>query len=437
VEIEANSELQTSVIHTALIDKTTKVNFPCSSLSDQIRLKAGRIKSAYPDSFDYSVYDKLYARFGSDQPRGGVVFGNAMKLIESDDCKHCFYRFEIDTYGRGCTFNCTYCYAKSYLSIRKWWNEPIPFPIDIAELRKIFATVFESDKRHKFRKVMEKRIPLRIGSMSDSFMWLDKQFRVTQELLKILRFYNYPYIIFTRSDLVADDTYIKLLDSKLASIQLSISSLNESLTRKIEPGAPPPARRLAAIKKLASSGFWTTVRINPLFPIFPDGYYTDPNFDHSNNVTPFNYFSWDMIPQLAEAGVPSVLVGIVRLYPPNIHFMNKALGFRIQDHFGNKRKIERASLHFSVAETEYYYQRIKKQCQEHNIRFSTCYIGNDPSGLSFFKYQELWSNKKDCCDAVGNVSAFRKTCADIPSDENHPRLIPKRPSKDIGTHQVI
>lgn len=369
--------------------------------------------SAFQDQFDYSIYDKLYHRFGENQPRGGVVFKSFMKLLEAEDCKNCFHRFEIDTYGRGCIFNCAFCYAKSYLSIRKYWNEPFPFPLDLAELRKTFFTIFETDRRHKFRSVMEKRIPLRIGSMSDSFMWIDKKYKVTQELLKILKFYRYPYIIFTRSDLVAEDEYIDLLDRKLASIQMSVSSINEEMTRRIEPGAPSPKRRLGALEKLTKLGFWTTVRINPLFPIYPDGYYSDPNFDKSRAVRPFNYFSWDMIEEIARHQIPSLLVGMARLYQPNVRFMSKALGYDVREHFQDGQALERASLHFSQPETDYYYREIKRLSVKFGVRFSTCYIGNDPSGDSFFRYQSLWSNRKDCCDAVGNVSGFKKTCADL------------------------
>lgn len=382
-------------------------------LSKEMWKRSSKLKSAYKDDFDYSIYDRLYERFGDKQPRGGVVYKSGLKLIEAEDCKNCFHRFEIDTYGRGCIFNCAYCYAKSYLSIRKYWNEPFPFPTDIVAIRKVFATVFESDKGHKLRHVLEKRVPLRIGSMSDSFMWIDKKYGVTKELLKILKFYEYPYIIFTRSDLVAEDEYMQLLDKKLASVQMSISSLNSELTRQIEPGAPAPRKRLAALQTLAKAGFWTTVRINPLFPIYPDGYYTNPNFDRSKTVEPFPYFSWDMIEAIAQHNIPSLLVGMVRLYRPSVRFMNKALGYDIRTHFAEDVKEERASIHFSATETAFYYTKIRDLCHQHNVRFSTCYIGNDPSGDSFFKYQSLWSNKKDCCDAVGNVEAFKTTCASL------------------------
>lgn len=364
--------------------------------------------SAYPDSFDYSAYDKLARRFAGKPPRGGFVFRSFMKLIDAEDCAKCFHRFEIDTYGRGCLHNCSYCYAKSYLTVRKYWNEPIPFPLDIFELRKIFYTVFETSRPSKWRSVLEKRIPLRIGSMSDSFMWLDRQFKVTQELLKILRFYRYPYVIFTRSDLVAEDDYASLLDPELASVQMSVSSLSEAMTKVIEPGAPAPLRRLGALKTLSEAGFWTTVRINPLFPMYPDGYFTDPTFDRSK-AKPFPFFSWDMVQVIAEHKIPSLLVGMVRLYRPNISFMNKALGYDIREIFKEDTKWERASIHFSEEETGFYYREIARLARQHGVRFSTCYIGNDPTGKSFETYQNLWANKQDCCDAVGNVAGIVTT----------------------------
>lgn len=380
-------------------------------LSQEMWERAHRVPSAYEDTFDYGMYDRLHARFGADQPRGGVVYKGTMKLLEAQDCTRCFHRFEIDTYGRGCIHNCAYCYAKSYLSIRRYWNEPIPFPIDIAALRHIFATVFETSKRNKFRWILEKRVPLRIGSMSDAFMWMDQKYRVTFELLKMLKFYEYPYIIFTRSDLVADDTYMHIMDPRLASVQMSISSIDPVLTRRIEPGAPTPEQRLKALQKLASHGFWTTVRINPLFPIYPDGYYSNPDFNHSQPIEPFHFFSWDMIEMIAQYQVPTVLVGMARLYRPNFRFMQQALGYDMRAHFEANVREERASLHFSAAETTYYYQRIKALCDQHGLRFSTCYIGTDPRGERFERDQPLWSNHADCCDALGNVEAFTTTCA--------------------------
>jgi hypothetical protein len=120
-----------------------------------------------------------------------------------------------------------------------------------------------------------------------------------------------------------------------------------------------------------------------------------------------------MIDVIARYRVPSVLVGMVRLYRPSVRFMNQALGEDVRLYFAADVQEERASIHFSAAETAYYYQKIRELCDTYGLRFSTCYIGNDATGESFYRYQHLWSNRADCCDAVGNVQAFKNTCASL------------------------
>lgn len=255
-----------------------------------------KLSSSYKDSFNWAVYDDLYKKFGENQPRGGVVFRTTLRLVNYHSaCSKCHYAFEIDSYGRGCIHNCVYCYALEQLTAHGMWNRPHPFPLDLSEVRRIFYTVFETSRPSKWRPVLESKTPLRIGSMSDSFMWMDKKYGITKELLKILSFYNYPYIIFTRSDLAASEEYLSLLRKDLCSIQFSISGNNDLITKAIEPGAPPLSRRLNALRILNSEGFWTTVRINPFFPIWPDGYFTDSEyilkkFGSIRSIPKFNFF---------------------------------------------------------------------------------------------------------------------------------------------------
>lgn len=372
--------------------------------------------SSYTDTFDWSVYDKIASRL-EEPPRGGVVFNTTFKLVNHhSSCSRCHYAFELDTYGRGCTHNCVYCYAKDQLNSHGFWNRPYPFPVNLAEIRKVFYTVFETNKPSKWREILEKRIPIRLGSMSDCFMWLDKKYGVTKELLKILSHYDYPYIVFTRSDLVATDEYLNLLRPDLASIQFSICGGNEKLTSLIEPGAVSVARRLIALRKLRAAGIWTTVRINPLFPIFPDGYFSDPaslsdRFSSREAVPKFDLFDFGFVDQLADSSVSSVLAGFVRLSNWSINNISKASGVDLKQFFKPDVLAKNGDKHFSDAEISYYYREIHKKCLKHNMRFNTCYIGNGVK--DYYQYQNLWSNKKDCCDAVGKVDAFKRTSQEI------------------------
>ena len=373
--------------------------------------------SSYKTNFDYSVYKNLELRYKDRKINGGVVMRTVFRMANSHaTCQQCLYSFEIDTYGRGCIHDCAYCYAKAELTVHGMWNNPIPVPVDINEIRKAFYVTFETSKPNKWRYLLEKKIPLRIGSMSDSFMWMDQKYKVTQELLKILRHYNYPYVIFTRSDLIATDTYMDLMDPTLAAIQFSLSSTNEELVKKMEPGAASPTRRLKALEKLSKAGFWTTVRINPLFPIYPDGYFTDPDFKWEGDVPKFEYSSFDMVDEIASYSIPSILTGFGRFSRLSLNAIEKAVGVNLRTYY--RRSGDDKSwrdFHFSDKEVRYYYEQLHKRAEKNNIQFSTCYIGNGEN--HFWKDQDLWTNKKDCCSVKGNLSSFKTDSREVPFEK--------------------
>lgn len=409
------------------------VNFPGADVSknieniptpkyDEILERAKKLSavSSYKSTFRYENYRDLEVRFHDKGFRGGITFGSPMKLVNHHStCQQCLYAFEIDTYGRGCVHDCVYCYAKAQLTVHGYWNNPMPAPVDITEIWKTFHTVFETDKKNKWRSVMEKRVPIRIGSMSDSFMFMDKKHGVTKEFLKILDHYKYPYIIFTRSDLVAHDEYIEALNPELSSIQMSIASTNDKMNKLIEPGTPSAKRRLLALQKLSRNGFHTSVRLNPFFPIYADGYYTDPNFDRKNMPEPFEFSSFEMVDEIASYGVPSILVGMARLSPFSLNAIEKAVGRNLRDFYKTETKksalfTEKKSrdYHYSDEEIRAYYERIHAKCLQNNIQFTTCYIGNGEN--HFWKDQDLWTNKTDCCHVKGNVSSFVSDSREIP-----------------------
>lgn len=382
---------------------------------DSLKQEGDRLNliSAYKSSFDYKAYRDLEIRYHGKEFRGGVVMRTAFRLVNSQStCQQCLYAFEVDTYGRGCAHDCVYCYAKSELIVHGYWNNPIPVPVDLNEIRKAFYTAFETEKKNKWADLLRKRIPLRIGSMSDSFMWSDQKYGVTKEFLKILKFYNYPYIVFTRSDLVAKDDYLEALNPSACSVQFSMSSTNDELLKKLEPGAPSAKRRLKALQKLSENGIWTTVRINPIFPIYPDGYYSDPEFKWGGEVPKFDFSSFDMVSEIAAHKVPAVLAGFGRFSPFAMNAVSKAAGVDFRSFF--KKDLvtgARGDFRFSDAEIRQYYLNYKEKCNEAGIDFTTCYIGNGEG--QFWKDQDLWSNKKDCCNTKTKVDGFVSDCRQI------------------------
>ena len=387
--------------------------------SDKVLANAEHLKqvSKYPCDYDFEIYRNLELRFADHQPRGGIIFGGGepFKIVNTHPaCQQCLYGFEMDTYGRGCVHDCAYCYSRAELIVHGYWNKPFPMPRDITSIWNEFYTVFETSKKSKWRSILEKRIPLRIGSGSDGFMHQDRKYRVTYELLKILKYYNYPYIIVTRSDLVAYDDYIDVMDPKLASIQISIPSINDDLNKLIEPGAPNSIRRLNAIRKLVNNGFWTTVRINPLFPIHPDGYFSDPNFPKEKRKLKFDLFSWDIVQAVAEHGGQSLLAGFVRLSNHGFNNIQKRTGIDLYPFFKKDCRKSKRDYHYSEQEIRAYYERLHSLCKLHGVQFTTCYIGNGES--MFWKDQDLWDNKFDCCNAHNRVERFNHNAREIDYD---------------------
>ena len=415
-----NMELRSNVVefptaHLNWIEKSPAKPVIPTPVVDEMEEKALELnqKSAYKSDFDWTPLRDLEKRTVNKPIRGGIVFRSPFKLVNSHStCQQCLYAFEVDTYGRGCVHNCVYCYAKAELTVHGYWNNPYPVPVDLNEIRKTFYTVFETDKKSKWRDIMEKRIPIRIGSMSDSFMWMDDKFKVTKEFLRILDFYNYPFVVFTRSDLIAKDDYLSLIRKDLASIQFSIASTNEELNRKIEPGAPSAKRRLSALEKINKAGFWTTVRINPLFPIHPDGFFSDPEFKWDGAVPKFEFSSFEMVDQIADTGTPSILTGFGRFSAFSMNQIEKATGFDLRQFYKEDLKRSKRDYHFSDKEIRFYYDEIRRRCARRGVQFTTCYIGNGEG--HFWKDQDLWSNKKDCCNIRGRVNAFKTDSRSIP-----------------------
>ena len=168
----------------------------------------------------------------------------------------CRWNDRIDPYGRGCAHDCSYCYAKSLLDFRKLWNPAEPA---VADKRKIRGLVSRLPKD----KV------IRIGGMTDPFQPIELKCRVTYALLEALKYYRIPYLIVTKSDLIASPEYVALLDRDLSHIQITITTLDDALARTYEH-APAPSRRIAAIERLQELGFDIQVRLSPFIPEYVD-----------------------------------------------------------------------------------------------------------------------------------------------------------------------
>lgn len=176
------------------------------------------------------------------------------KTVEGNEGNKCNYPTRLDTYGCGCQHDCKYCYAKSLLDFRGLWNTQSP---SVASIHKI---------SNEIKKLPRKVI--RLGGMTDCFQPLEKLHRVTYKTIKMLNRRRIPYLIVTKSAMVADDEYIQILDKELAHIQ-TVTTLDDAFCATYEK-ASLPSKRIEAILRLQEYGFDVALRLSPFIPNFVD-----------------------------------------------------------------------------------------------------------------------------------------------------------------------
>ena len=183
------------------------------------------------------------------------------KNVGGNEGSKCKYPVRLDTYGCGCSHDCKYCYAKSLLNFRKLWDPQDPAVADLDKVKRQIDRV-AAGKCGEIRA-------LRLGGMTDCFQPLEANKRVTYETLKYLKEKRVPYLIVTKSDLVATDEYMEVLDPELAHIQITVTTTDDDLSLTYEK-AVVPSRRIAAIEKLQAAGFDIALRLSPFIPEFVD-----------------------------------------------------------------------------------------------------------------------------------------------------------------------
>jgi len=188
-------------------------------------------------------------------------FKSFFKNVGGNEGSKCQYPVRLDTYGCGCSHDCAYCYSKSLLSFRNLWNPTDPAVADISKIRKQIEKI-AAGKCGEIKAI-------RLGGMTDCLQPIEATHRITYETIKILNEYRIPYLIVTKSDLVASDEYLKILDPELAHIQITVTTTYDDLSLSYEK-AVVPSRRIAAIEKLQSLGYDVALRLSPFIPEYVD-----------------------------------------------------------------------------------------------------------------------------------------------------------------------
>jgi DNA repair photolyase len=146
----------------------------------------------------------------------------------------------------GCSHSCIYCYITSY----------IPNAFKVRPKKNVFRRL------EKELRIVDTYISM--SNSSDPYVPEEKTYLLTRGSLEIFKRKNVKVLIITKSDLVIRD--IDILKNMSASVSLTITTLDDEKAALVEPNAPPPSKRLAALKKLHENNIPCSVRLDPIIP---------------------------------------------------------------------------------------------------------------------------------------------------------------------------
>lgn len=114
--------------------------------------------------------------------------------------------------------------------------------------------------------------PIALGTNTDPYQPIEAHWRITREIIEVFHRTNHPFTITTKSDRVVRDLDLiaPMAANGLVAVVMSIPTIDPKTARTLEPRAPTPARRLAAVRALSQAGVQCHVSIAPVIPQVTD-----------------------------------------------------------------------------------------------------------------------------------------------------------------------
>jgi DNA repair photolyase len=212
------------------------------------------------------VFDDGWGEDGEARPiRTTVTLESPRTIISRNDSPDIPFTASINPY-RGCEHGCIYCYARpshAYMDL----SPGIDFE------SRLFA-------KPGAARLLEQELgkpgylctPIALGTNTDPYQPIERDYRITRQIIEVLSAHHHPLTIVTKSWAVERD--IDLLAAmaarNLTQVFISITTLDHDLARKLEPRATAPRRRLETLARLQEAGIPTGVMFAPVIPALND-----------------------------------------------------------------------------------------------------------------------------------------------------------------------
>jgi DNA repair photolyase len=211
---------------------------------------------------------RLAASSPKSRQRAGVEYFElpVRSVLNRESSGRMPFAWTLNPY-RGCEFGCKYCYAR-------YTHEFMELRDGLDFERKIYAKVGAPELlRRELAQCRDRGLPIALGTATDPYQPAENRFRVTRRLLEaIARFDALDFSITTKGTLILRDLDLLREISRRHRFHahITVTTTDERLARLLEPKAPPPAKRLEAIRELVGAGLRAGVNAAPILPGLTD-----------------------------------------------------------------------------------------------------------------------------------------------------------------------
>jgi DNA repair photolyase len=247
--------------------------------------KFGAIKGRGAASYVTGRYEKRVARAEDDgwgsaydfsdaagedgeqppHPATSVTEERARSIISRNDSPDIGFGQSVNPY-RGCEHGCVYCFARpshAYLDL----SPGLDFET------KLYAKTNAAERlREELAKPSYRCSPIALGINTDAYQPIERQYRVTRSVLEVLAECKHPVSLITKSALIQRDLDLlaPMAEQRLVTVYVSVTTLDNKLSSKLEPRAAAPHTRLKTIRALHEAGVPVGTMVAPVIPMITD-----------------------------------------------------------------------------------------------------------------------------------------------------------------------
>jgi len=197
--------------------------------------------------------------------RTHVIVERPRTIITRNNSPDIGFDQSINAY-RGCEHGCIYCYARPSHAYHDL-SPGLDFETRLFA-KPDAARLLEQELARPGYRVA----PIAMGTNTDPYQPIERDWRITRACIEVLASCRHPLLITTKSDRIMRDLDLlaAMARDDLISVAISVTSLDPAIARTLEPRAPHPRRRLAAIRALAQAGVPVHASVSPVIPAITD-----------------------------------------------------------------------------------------------------------------------------------------------------------------------